>query len=47
MALPEPIPTIKRRDVPEFSERWKKFRLSAKQEELYEGCEELYKKNPF
>ncbi len=47
MALPEPIPVIKKRDVPAFNERLKRFRLSDAQKELYEGAKELYEKNPF
>ena len=47
MALPEPIPTIRKRDTPEFDERWKKFKLSVSQKKLYEGCEDLYLSNPF
>ena len=47
MALPEPIPTIKKRDTPRFDERWKRFKLSVSQKKLYEGCEDLYLSNPF
>lgn len=47
MALPEPIPTIKKKNVPEFNERWKKFKLSAAQKKLYEGAEELFRQNQF
>ncbi len=47
MALPEPTPTIKKKDVPEFEERWKKFKLNTKQKKLYKNAEELYEENPF
>jgi hypothetical protein len=47
MALPEPIPAIKKKHVDEFNRRWKEFKLSDAQKSLYEGAEKLYKKNPF
>ncbi|MFQ5883786.1 MAG: hypothetical protein ACE5IO_01645 [Thermoplasmata archaeon] len=47
MALPEPIPAIKKKYVEEFNSRWKRFKLSDAQKNLYEGATELYKSNPF
>ncbi len=46
LTLAEPIPTIEKKNVPEFNERWKKFKLSVAQKELYKEAEELYKENP-
>ena len=44
MAYPEPIPALKGKDAREFLKRLEAFKLTESQQELYRGCQELYRK---
>jgi len=44
MAHPEPIPILRGRQVEEYLERFRNFRLTARQKEFYSDAREFYRK---
>ena len=43
MAYPEPIPALKGEEAKEFLRRWRRFKLSPEQKELYRGARANYR----